>query len=394
MDMARERTSPVFHSAPLRCAGSRPQARLQRRAMGRRGASCCCTACPASRWRPWSGPQWVRAWPVRSRRHSLALVSGSPITVRLVRLLEPPATAAPAHALTAEASDRSARCHAQHRQPGRLSSGTKQSEQQPCACGAAELPVMESAAGHRFLCVSMQLPALVAAAHTLGAARPHVYSAAPPGGGRAGTAGPPALAAALRAPFTLLSGRALAHPTRGVPGVGPEGERRGPPGEAEGQSRAGPLRGAAPDLAAELATAAAAAGAARGTAWGAEVVSLAGARSWPRPGPAAASLCDGLSWRSGRCLPWRTWLGWTGECSCRWPSPVVLPRSARLAGSRRLLALVCAVLCLRGAGAGRWAACTWGVRARGRRALQRAGGRRDARPVGRGRRAAPGAAPC
>jgi len=57
-------------------------------------------------------------------------------------------------------------------------------------------------------------------------------------------------------------------------------------------------------------------------------------------------------------------------------------------------ALACAVLCLRGAGAGRWAACTWGVLARGRRALQRAGDRRDARPVGRGRRAAPGAAPC
>ncbi len=66
MDMAREQTSPVFHSAPLRCAGSRPQARLLRRAMGQSGASCCCTACPASRSRPWSGPRSVRAWPARS----------------------------------------------------------------------------------------------------------------------------------------------------------------------------------------------------------------------------------------------------------------------------------------------------------------------------------------
>jgi hypothetical protein len=154
---------------------------------------------------------------------------------------------------------------------------------------------MEAAAGHRFLCVSMQLPVLVAAAHTLGAARPLVYSAATPGSSRSGKAGLSALAAALRAPFKLLSGRAPAHPARELQGAGSDGEGRGPPGTAEGRGETGPPRGAAPDLAAELATAAAAAGAARGTAWGAEVVSLAGALSWRRPGPAAAPLCDGLS---------------------------------------------------------------------------------------------------
>ncbi len=100
---------------------------------------------------------------------------------------------------------------------------------------------MEAAAGHRFMCVSMARSQLSAAARTLGAARPRVYSTAAPRGGGSGVLG-------------FLQGLGL---LKGF--------------EAAGGA------GAMTDLAGQLADAAAVRGDARGVAWGADLVSLAGA---------------------------------------------------------------------------------------------------------------------
>ena len=118
---------------------------------------------------------------------------------------------------------------------------------------------MEAAAGHRFLCVSLALPPLAAAARTLAATRPHVYSAAAPAGGRAAEPGPGQQAglAGSGAPAEAAAGGRDA----GAQGIG-------------GVSSSG---GAPTDLASELAAAAEVRGAARGVAWADEIVSLAGA---------------------------------------------------------------------------------------------------------------------
>ena len=124
---------------------------------------------------------------------------------------------------------------------------------------AAGLPLMEAAAGHRFLCVSMALPQLTAAVRTLAAARPHVYSAVAPEGARA-------------------TGSGL-------------GRQAGPAGVGDLEKDTSRKRAAGAvepwwnlsygvdtlDLAGELAAAAEVRGDARGVAWDAEIVSLAGA---------------------------------------------------------------------------------------------------------------------
>lgn len=123
----------------------------------------------------------------------------------------------------------------------------------------AGLPLMEAAAGHRFLCVSMALPQLTAAARTLAAARPHVYSAAAPNGGPAADSG------LGRQAGLAGSGALIKDPPR---------KRAAGAGEPWGGLTYG---GATANLAGELAAAAEVRGDARGVAWDAEVTSLAGA---------------------------------------------------------------------------------------------------------------------
>ena len=118
---------------------------------------------------------------------------------------------------------------------------------------------MEAAAGHRFLCVSMALPQLTAAARTLAAARPFVYSAAAPKDGPATEAG---------------LGRQAGSAGLGTAVMYSMGKRAAGAGEPWGDLSYGV--GTA-DLAGELAAAAEVRGDARGVAWDAEIVSLAGA---------------------------------------------------------------------------------------------------------------------
>lgn len=124
----------------------------------------------------------------------------------------------------------------------------------------AGLPLMEAAAGHRFLCVSTALPQLVAAARTFAAARPHVYSAAVPGGG-------PAMESGLA--------RQAGPAGSGGPEKDPSEEHAAGEGEPWGGLN---YDAATANLAGELAAAAEVRGDARGVAWDAEFVSLAGAR--------------------------------------------------------------------------------------------------------------------